>query len=109
MTEPTLGDLEQLVLLAVLRLGNTAYAVSVRDELRQHAGRPVNRGTVYVTLDRLEKKGFLASWFAEPTAERGGKAKKCFRLTPEAMAVLKQTQQVLERMWEGTELARRGS
>lgn len=84
-----LGDLEQLVLLAVMRLGEDAYAVSVRDEIRCRAGRPVSRGAVYVTLDRLERKGLLTSGMGEPTPERGGKAKRLFSLEPDGVAALR--------------------
>lgn len=84
-----LGDLEQLVLLAVMRLGEDAYAVSVRDEIRGRAGRSVSRGAVYVTLDRLERKGLLTSDLGEPTPERGGKAKRLFSLRPDGVAALR--------------------
>lgn len=83
-----LGDLEQLVLLAVLRLDDDAYAVSVRDEIRERAGRSVSRGAVYVTLDRLERKGLLESALGRPTPERGGKAKRLFRVRPDGLAAL---------------------
>lgn len=84
-----LGDLEQLVLLAVMRLGDDAYAVSVRDEIRRRASRSVSRGAVYVTLDRLERKGLLTSGMGEPTPERGGKAKRLFSLEPDGVAALR--------------------
>lgn len=83
---PLLGDLELLVLLAVLRLGDGAYAVSVREEILHRTRRDVSRGAVYVTLDRLERKGCLRSRLGEPTAERGGKAKRLFALTPDGRA-----------------------
>jgi DNA-binding PadR family transcriptional regulator len=76
-----LGELEQLVLLAVLRLGDDAYAVSIRDEIETRTGIALGRGSVYVTLDRLDRKGYATSWFSDPTPERGGKAKRCFRVT----------------------------
>ncbi len=76
------GALEQLVLLAVLRLKEQAYAVAIQREIEQQSGIQVSRGSIYVTLDRLEKKGYLKSWFADPTPERGGKAKRFFRLEP---------------------------
>ena len=76
-----LGDLEQLVLLAVLRLNDNAYAVPVRAEICERAGRDVSRGAIQVTLDRLERKGLLRSRLGEPTAERGGKAKRMFTVT----------------------------
>ena len=78
---PVLGDLEQLVLLAVMRLGDTAYAVSVRAEIAERARRDVSRGAIQVTLDRLERKGLLRSRLGDPTAERGGKAKRMFTVT----------------------------
>ena len=76
-----LGDLEQLVLLAVLRLNDGAYAVPVRAEICERAGRDVSRGAIQVTLDRLERKGLLRSRLGGPTAERGGKAKRMFTMT----------------------------
>ncbi len=78
---PVLGDLEQLVLLAVMRLGETAYAVSLRAEIAERARRDVSRRAIQVTLDRLERKGLLRSHLGDPTAERGGKAKRMFALT----------------------------
>jgi DNA-binding PadR family transcriptional regulator len=89
MGSPGLGDLEQLVLLAVLRLDDGAYAVSVRDEIRGRAGRSVSRGAVYVTLDRLERKGMLTSGLGEPTPERGGKAKRLFYIEADGVAALR--------------------
>jgi PadR family transcriptional regulator, regulatory protein PadR len=77
----TLGELELLVLLAVMRQGRSGYAVSVQAELERATGRALSRGATYVTLDRLEHKGFLRSWMGEPTAERGGKAKRLYEVT----------------------------
>lgn len=76
-----LGELEQLVLLATIRLGEDAYAVSIRDEIEARTGIALGRSSVYVTLDRLERKGYLSSKFGAPTPERGGKAKRCFGIT----------------------------
>ena len=76
-----LGELEQLVMLAVDRLGDQCYAVSIRSEIHRCTGIDLGRSSVYVTLDRLERKGYLTSSFGEPTPERGGKAKRCFGLT----------------------------
>jgi DNA-binding PadR family transcriptional regulator len=76
-----LGELEQLVLLAVVRLGAGAYAVSVRDTIHDVAGIDLGRSSVYVTLDRLERKGYVDSHLGAPTPERGGKAKRCFVVT----------------------------
>ena len=69
-----LGEFEQVVLLSILRLGDDAYAVSVRDEIARCTGREVSRGSIYITLDRLETKGYLKSRLADPTPERGRSA-----------------------------------
>lgn len=100
-----LGELEQLVLLAVARLGDDAYAVAVRDEVEREAGVNLSRGTIYVTLDRLEQKDLLSSRFSEPTAERGGKARRCFRLKPAAVQALRDSQRALDRLWAGVSFA----
>lgn len=100
-----LGELEQLVLLAVLRLGGEAYAVPILHLLEERAGLKLARGSVYVTLDRLEKKAYLESWFAEPTPERGGKAKRYFQVTAEGAAALRRCRSASERLWEGIEPA----
>lgn len=103
--EEHLGDLEELVLLAVLRLGEDAYGASVRRELRKRAGRSVAVSTVYVTLMRLEEKGLVVSGLAEPTAVRGGKAKRYFRMTEAGLAALQEERAVMERMWSGLDEA----
>lgn len=84
-----LGELEQLVLLAVIRLDDNAYAVSVRDEIQQQAGIDLRRSSVYVTLDRLDRKGYVTSRLSDPTPERGGKAKRCFTITADGRRALK--------------------
>ena len=81
-----LGEFEQLVLLAVLRIGDGAYAVPIREELRHNGGVSLSRGTIYVTLDRLERKGYVSSTFADPTPEPGGKARRCFRIERAGLA-----------------------
>jgi PadR family transcriptional regulator PadR len=96
-----LGDLEELVLLAVLRLGEDAYGARIREELAGEAGRSVSISTVYVTLMRLEEKGLARSWMGEPTGARGGKAKRHFEVRPEGVAALEATRAVRERMWQG--------
>lgn len=100
-----LGEVEQLVLLALLRLGDGAYAVPIRDELRDRVGVELSRGSIYVTLDRLERKGYVSSWFAEPTPEPGGKARRCFRLERLGLAALKAAQRMVARLQAGTVLA----
>ena len=101
MSSAGLGDLEQIVLLAVLRLNDEAYAVSVRDEIETRTSRVVSRGAVYVTLDRLERKGFLSSRRSQPTPERGGKAKRIFRIEPTGRAALQASLDTIQQMVEG--------
>ena len=96
-----LGELEELVLLAVRRLGKKADGGSVRAELAEHAGRKASVSTIYVTLMRLEEKGYAHSWKGAPTAERGGKAKRQYEVTPEGLEVLERVRAVRNRMWEG--------
>ena len=97
---PPLGEFEQVVLLAVLRLEQGAYAVPVRREIEKRTRRSVTRGALYVTLERLEDKGYLESWLAEPTPERGG-AKRFYRVRHAGLAALRQSWAALRNMWEG--------
>ena len=99
----SIGEFEHMVLLAVLRLGDEAYAVTVRDEILAHTGRDVARGSIYITLDRLETKGFLKSRLGEPTAERGGRAKRYYTLRPVAIEALKESRRALVSLWHGFE------
>jgi DNA-binding PadR family transcriptional regulator len=99
---PTIpSDFEQQVLLAVWRLGEHAYGAAVREELEARTGRAVAPGAVYVTLIRLEKKGYLHSHLADPTPVRGGKAKRFFEIQPEGIAGVKAARAAMERLWEG--------
>jgi PadR family transcriptional regulator, regulatory protein PadR len=100
-----LGEVEHLVLLAVLRLGESGYGVSIRDEIAERAGVTLSRGTIYVTLDRLERLGYVRSWFTEPTAERGGKAKRCFAIDRPGLTLLREHTRAIERLRQGTSLA----
>lgn len=102
---PTLGDLEELVLLAALRLGTDAYGAALRRQLRERAGRSVSVSSIYVTLVRLEEKGLVVSELGEPTAVRGGKAKRIFALTPAGVEALEASRAVRERMWQGLDPA----
>lgn len=106
-SRPPLGEFEQVVLLAVLRLEGAAYAVPVRREIEKRTKRSVTRGALYVTLERLEDKGYLDSWLAEPTPERGGRAKRFYRVRPAGLAALRQSWTALRSMWEGLEVARK--
>ena len=95
------GEFEQLVLLAVHRLGDDAYAVPVRREIEKRAGRTPARGAVYVTLERLEEKGYLESWLGEPAAERGGRPRRYYRVRPAGVRALEESWTSLRRMWRG--------
>jgi len=98
-----LGEVEQLILLVILRLGDGAYAVPIREELSRN-GVGLTRGSVYVTLDRLERKGWVESWFDDPTPEPGGKARRCFRIQRAGVAALRTNQRLLRRLQAGTVL-----
>jgi DNA-binding PadR family transcriptional regulator len=104
---PALGEFEQMVLLAVLcaGTGEDAYGVNVHAELERRTRRRVARGAVYMTLDRLEKKGLLSSYLTEPTPERGGRAKRCYRVTKPARAALQESRRALLNLWQGLEPA----
>ena len=98
-----LGDLEELVLLAVLRLGGDAHGGRIREELKTLAERAVSVSTIYVTLLRLEEKGYARSWKGEATASRGGKAKRHYDVSPAGLEVLRAVRDTRERMWQGVE------
>jgi DNA-binding PadR family transcriptional regulator len=100
-----LGEVEQLVLLVIYRLGSGTYAVPIREELRR-AGVELSRGSVYVTLDRLERKGYVRSWFDDPTPEPGGKARRCFAIERDGVAALRAAQRLMRRLQAGTALER---
>ena len=96
-----LGEFEQIVLLAALRLGNNAYGVTIWEEIGRRTGRPVMIGAVYATLDRLEAKRFISSKVGDPTPERGGRAKRFFRITSQGSAALERSRDILASMWAG--------
>jgi DNA-binding PadR family transcriptional regulator len=102
-----LGEVEQFVLLAVLRLKNAAYAVPIRALIVDEAGVALSRGSIYVTLDRLEEKGLVESWFSEPTGEPGGKARRLFRIRPAGVEALRSVRRAVDRLSAGTVVARR--
>ena len=88
MTDIYLGELEQIVLLAVLRAGDEAYAVPILEQIERQTGRKVARGALYTALERLETKGCLRSRLGEPLPERGGRARRYFTVTPAAVGAL---------------------
>jgi DNA-binding PadR family transcriptional regulator len=97
----TLGEFEQAVLLSVAHLGDDAYGVTIRREIERRGRRTVAVGALYTALDRLERKGFLTSTMSDPTPERGGRSKRHFRLRSPGVAALRQSRDLLDRMWSG--------
>jgi DNA-binding PadR family transcriptional regulator len=105
-----LGEFEQLVLLAILRLGDEAYGVPIKQDIERRTGRSLTVGALYRTLDRLEEKGYVTSAFSDPTPERGGRSKRYFRIKPLGMRTLRASREALTAMWEGLDpLVQRGS
>jgi DNA-binding PadR family transcriptional regulator len=101
MSERTyLGELELMLLLAVIHLGEEAYGVPISRELEKHRGKDVSVGSVYAALERLEMKGLVSSILGDPTPERGGKAKRFFRITKEGLRQVHETRRVLTRLWQ---------
>jgi len=100
---PPLGELEQLILLAVLRLGPDAYGLSIARELDAQAGRRLSRGALYTSLDRLEAKGFLRWRLEAGGPERQSLPKRVYTVLPRGVSALRASQQILRRMWRGLE------
>lgn len=100
----SLGEFEQIVMLTILRLGQGAYGAAIRAEIETCTGRASTPGALYTTLDRLEKKSMLSSRLADPTAERGGRAKRFFRLTEAGSAALTEAQRSYQRLMSGLNL-----
>ncbi len=98
-TREFLGQHELMVMLAVLRLGRDAYGVPIAAEIADKAGREMLQGSVYATLERLEAKGLVISDLGEATAQRGGRAKRYFKLTAEGVRQVRQAQRALQALW----------
>ncbi len=96
-----LGEFEQLVMLALLRLGDAAYGVSVHEEITRRTGREVALGAVYKTLARLEAKGLVGAYTGEPTAERGGRRKRHYTILPAGRVALSRSISLIRRMTAG--------
>jgi PadR family transcriptional regulator PadR len=101
-----LGELEQIVLLALIRLGDNAYGVPIRQEIERRTKRSLSIGALYRTLERLEDKGFVSSRTGDPTPERGGRAKRFFRAEPLGLRALRRTRDAIDVMWEDLDLTR---
>lgn len=101
MPKTTLGDLEFLVLLAILRLGDNAYGVPIAAELDRRADRPLSRASVHVTLQRMEEHGLVASELSPPRDERGGKPRRYYRVLPAGLELARRSKLAYSRMWQG--------
>ena len=101
MARHLLTDFELMILLASLRIGDAAYGVQIAREIEQTSGRSVLLGAAYAALDRLERNGFMSSSLGAPTAVRGGRAKRFFRVTPRGVRAIKETQRALIALWTG--------
>ena len=98
---PSLGEFEQMVLLAILQRGEEAFALQVLEELDQRAGRRVSRGALYKTLERLEAKKLIGWAVEDPTPGRGGHPRRIFHVTRDGIAILRASRDALHRMWRG--------
>jgi PadR family transcriptional regulator, regulatory protein PadR len=103
-----LAEFEIYVMLAVMRLGDDAYGVTIRREIEERAGRPVSIGAVYATLGRLEEKAMVEFHTSNPEPVQGGRSKKLVLLTPDGRTALEHSTAMLRRMMEGTPVAQQG-
>ena len=103
MGRDSLGEFEQLVLLAILHLDTPGdvYGVPIVEEIERRTNRRVARAAVYIALRRLEHKGHVTTWMGEPTPERGGKSRRCVRVTRAGLQALRDTRQAFDDMWRG--------
>jgi PadR family transcriptional regulator, regulatory protein PadR len=101
---PALGEFELLVLLAIMQAGDNAYGTPILDELAERAGRTISRGALYVTLDRLEAKGYVTSRTGDASASRGGRPRRYYTVRPLGMALLRRSLDAIGRMQKGLAL-----
>ena len=101
MASESLGEFEQLVLLAIVHLRTDAYGMTIRRQIEERTGRVVAIGALYTALERLEQKGYVTSTLSDPTPQRGGRAKRLFRLERAGTAALKRSRDTLAAMWAG--------
>lgn len=104
MPKQVLGEFEQMVLLAILRMRGEAYAVPIVEEIETQTGRAVAPASVHVTLRRLEAKGLIRSWLSEPLPERGGRARRCVQVEPEGLAQLREARAMMDALWHGVDV-----
>ncbi len=104
MSSPSLGEFEQIVLLAILRVGDEAYGVTIRDEIACCTGRSPAPGALYTTLIRMEDKGLVRSTMGDPTSQRGGRAKRFVAVTRTGHAALVNAQRSYQSLMQGLNL-----
>lgn len=103
MPDIYLGEFEQVVLLAILRLGDEAYAIPVREEIEARTGRQVARGALYTALERLEAKKCVRSSMSEPLPERGGRSRRYYAVSPAGLTALRESRDAWLALWKGVE------
>ena len=96
-----LGEYEQMILLAIARLGEGAYGMAILEEMQERTGAETGVASVYSALDRLERRGYVASHVGEPTRERGGRAKRYFMLEAAGISALERSRTALDALWDG--------
>jgi PadR family transcriptional regulator PadR len=99
MPRSLLTDFELMILLAVLRLGDDAYGAAITREIETIGGRSVMLGALYAAVDRMERNGLVTSTLGDPTPQRGGRAKRFFKVTPRGLRAVKETQSALVALW----------
>ena len=109
MSREILGNFELMVMLALIGLGDAAYGVPISKAIEQSTSREVLVGSVYAALDRLEEKGFVSSEVGQPTPERGGRAKRYFRITEKGLRQVRDTRGALIKLWQGIPELQRGA
>jgi PadR family transcriptional regulator len=97
----SLGDFEQLVLFAIIRLGDDAYGVAIRDVIEERTGRSINSGAIYTALNRMERRGLVSSWEGEPVEQRGGRRKRFYAVESEGADMLQRSYEATRRMAQG--------
>jgi len=100
-----LGEFEQITLLALIRLKENAYGMTIRQQISERTGREASIGAIYTTLDRLEKKGFVNSKLGDPTPERGGRVKRFYQINTKGLDVLVRSKHTMDAMWKGLQVA----
>jgi DNA-binding PadR family transcriptional regulator len=109
MPTQLLGEFEQMVLLAIVRLDGDVYGVPITEEIERCTGRAVSPAAVYVTLRRLEEKGLVASWMSDALPERGGKPRRCVRIKTAGLKALREARERMDALWQGLDPALRSA